>query len=77
MWIYSGVIFSNWIIVCISAFVQSDRPQQFPGLEIKYVRGADPVLKLLNEARDVVETLSIEKWNTDSVELFLSERLRK
>ena len=59
------------------AFVKSDRPAQFPGLEVKYARGADPVLKLLNEDKEVVETLSIEKWNTDSVEEFLSERLRK
>jgi len=50
---------------------------QFPGLTVKYIRGADPVLKLLDENKQVVETLSIEKWNTDSVEEFLSERLRK
>jgi len=57
--------------------VKSDRPQQFPGLTVRYMRGADPVIKLMNERRDVVETLSIEKWNTDSVEEFLNERLRK
>jgi len=57
--------------------VKSDRPQQFPGLEIKYVRGADPEIRLLDENRNVAETLGIEKWNTDSVEQFFSERLKK
>lgn len=61
----------------ISAFVKSDRPNQFPGLEIKYVRGADPEIHLLDENRNVVETLGIEKWNTDSLEGFLQERLKK
>jgi len=35
------------------------------------VRGADPVIKLLDEEEDVAETLAIDKWNTDSVEEFL------
>jgi hypothetical protein len=61
----------------VQAFVKSDLPKQFPGLSIKYVRGADPFIKLLNQKREVVETLSIEKWNTDSVEEFFNERLRK
>ncbi|OWF39495.1 15 kDa selenoprotein [Mizuhopecten yessoensis] len=59
------------------AFVKSDRVKQFPGLNVRYVRGADPIIKLLNEKRDVVETLGIDKWNTDSVEAFFKERLRK
>jgi len=61
----------------ISAFVKSERPNQFPGLTIRYVRGADPIIKLLNDNREVVETLGIDKWNTDSVEAFFKERLRK
>lgn len=60
----------------VQAFVKSDRPQQFPGLEIKYVRGADPEIYLLDENRDVKETLGIEKWNTDSMEQFFRERLQ-
>ena len=35
------------------------------------MRGADPVIKLLDEEEDVAETLAIDKWNTDSVEEFL------
>uniref|UniRef100_A0A8C4ZP25 Selenoprotein F n=1 Tax=Gadus morhua TaxID=8049 RepID=A0A8C4ZP25_GADMO len=43
----------------------------------KYVRGSDPVLKLLDEAGNMEEELSILKWNTDSVEEFLSEKLER
>jgi len=35
------------------------------------VRGADPIIKLLDEEEEVAETLAIDKWNTDSVEEFL------
>jgi len=35
------------------------------------VRGADPIIKLLDEDEEVAETLAIDKWNTDSVEEFL------
>jgi hypothetical protein len=41
------------------------------------VRGADPIIKLLDESKNVVETLGIDKWNTDSVEAFFDERLKK
>lgn len=61
----------------VQAFVKSDKPQQFPGLTVRYMRGADPVIKLLDDDRQVVETLAIDKWNTDSVEEFFKERLRK
>ena len=46
----------------------------FPHLTIKYVRGSDPVIKLIDFS-DSVEELSITKWNTDSIVEFLSERL--
>ncbi|KAE8610699.1 hypothetical protein XENTR_v10012208 [Xenopus tropicalis] len=57
------------------AFVRSEKPKLFKGLQIKYVRGSDPVLKLLDENGNISEELSILKWNTDSVEEFLSEKL--
>ena len=44
---------------------------------MKYVRGADPEIHLMDDNRNVVETLGIEKWNTDSLEGFLHERLKK
>ncbi|KAJ6655835.1 hypothetical protein lerEdw1_004699 [Lerista edwardsae] len=42
-----------------------------------YVRGSDPVLKLLDDGGNIAEELSILKWNTDSVEEFLSEKLER
>uniref|UniRef100_A0A3Q1K6Y3 Selenoprotein F n=1 Tax=Anabas testudineus TaxID=64144 RepID=A0A3Q1K6Y3_ANATE len=54
---------------------ESDKPKMFKGLQIKYVRGSDPVLKLLDDNGNIAEELSILKWNTDSVEEFLSEKL--
>lgn len=61
----------------VQAFVRSDKPKMFKGLQIKYVRGSDPVLKLLDDKGDIEEELSILKWNTDSVEEFLSEKLER
>jgi len=55
--------------------VKSDRPASFPNLTVKYVRGADPIIKLMDEDGDVMETLAIDKWNTDSVEEFLATYL--
>lgn len=55
----------------VAAFIKSERPARYPGLTIKYVRGADPIIKLLDEEEEVAETLAIDKWNTDSVEEFL------
>ncbi|XP_055912413.1 selenoprotein F [Eupeodes corollae] len=61
----------------IQAFLQSERPQKFPNLQIKYVRGLDPIIKLLDKDRNVKETLSIAKWNTDTVEEFFETHLEK
>lgn len=49
----------------------------FKGLQIKYVRGSDPVLKLLDDNGNIADELSILKWNTDSVEEFLGEKLER
>ncbi|XP_031633206.1 selenoprotein F [Contarinia nasturtii] len=61
----------------IQAFCKSDRPSKFPNLTIKYLRGADPIVKLLDENDNVVETLSINKWNTDTVVEFFETHLYK
>uniref|UniRef100_A0A7N4PTX3 Selenoprotein F n=1 Tax=Sarcophilus harrisii TaxID=9305 RepID=A0A7N4PTX3_SARHA len=61
----------------VQAFVKSDKPKLFRGLQIKYVLGSDPVLKLLDDSGNIAEELSILKWNTDSVEEFLSEKLER
>ncbi|RUS79341.1 hypothetical protein EGW08_012895 [Elysia chlorotica] len=57
------------------AFVKGDRADQFPGLTVKYARGADPVIRLLDENLEVQETLGVDKWNTDSLEEFFKEHL--
>lgn len=59
----------------VQAFIKSERPDAFPGLEIKYKRGADPVIKVLNDAGELVESLAIDKWNTDAIVEFLKEHL--
>ncbi|GAB0096218.1 15 kDa selenoprotein [Sergentomyia squamirostris] len=61
----------------IQAFIKSDRPSKFPNLQIKYVRGLDPTVKLLNRKGEVKETLSITKWNTDTVQEFFETHLEK
>lgn len=57
--------------------MKSDRPAKFPNLTIKYLRGLDPIVKLLNEEGEVEEVLSITKWNTDTVEEFFETHLEK
>lgn len=42
----------------IQAFVKSERPSKFKNLEIKYLRGLDPQIKLLDKKGFVVETLT-------------------
>lgn len=49
----------------------------FPNLQIKYVRGLDPIVKLLDKNGSVKETLSITKWNTDTVQEFFETHLEK
>ena len=48
----------------VAAFIKSERPARYPGLTIKYVRGADPVIKLLDEEEDVAEVrIKIFVWS--------------
>ncbi|KAI3375119.1 hypothetical protein L3Q82_021647 [Scortum barcoo] len=75
LWMKIGEVPSSPSVFISTAFVRSDKPKMFKGLQIKYVRGSDPVLKLLDDSGNIAEELSILKWNTDSVEEFLSEKL--
>lgn len=59
----------------IQAFIKSDRPAQFKNLQIKYVRGLDPYVKMYDADGNLKETLSISKWNTDTVEEFFQTHL--
>ncbi|XP_015116034.1 selenoprotein F [Diachasma alloeum] len=58
----------------IQAFIKSDRPKKYKNLQIKYIRGLDPEMKLY-DADGNVENLDIRKWDTDSVDEFLQTHL--
>lgn len=60
----------------IKAFVRSDRPSKYGNLEVQYVRGKDPTLVLYDESNNQVDSLSIDKWTTDTVEEYLNEILK-
>lgn len=70
---------SDKIELWLKKKVISNRNRSFPNtfflVPLQYVRGSDPVLKLLDDEGNISEELSILKWNTDSVEEFLSEKL--
>lgn len=59
----------------VQAFVKSDRPGKFPNLQVKYVGGQMPQIKLIEEDGSVAETLSITKWDTDTIVEFLQTHL--
>jgi len=59
----------------VQAFVKSDRPGKFPNLQIKYMGGQLPQIKLIEADDSVAETLSITKWDTDTIEEFLGTYL--
>lgn len=44
--------------IFFSAFVKSDRPAKFPNLQIKYVRGLDPIIKLMDKDGNVQDVSS-------------------
>lgn len=73
---YSYALMNLWFS-CFAAFVKGDKPAQFPGLKVRYPRGADPIIKLLDESRNVQQTFGIEKWDTDTIEAFLQSRLQQ
>lgn len=55
--------------------MKSDRVKGFPGLTVTYKKGASPTITLKDHSHEVVETLNIEKWTTESLEEFCRERL--
>ncbi|CAF0936400.1 unnamed protein product [Adineta steineri] len=60
----------------IEAFIKSNRPKQFPTFSFKHVPGAEPVLHLYNDKDENVQSLGIEKWDTDTLTAFLEENLQ-
>jgi len=59
----------------IQAFVKGEKSKQFPNFSIKYMRGAYPTIKLMNAEEEVVDELSIDKWDTNTIEEFLHQHL--
>ncbi|XP_065203327.1 selenoprotein F-like [Planococcus citri] len=55
----------------IQAFIKSKLPEQHPNLQIRYVHGRDPIIKLIDETDEVKEIIAIEKWNTETVNEYL------
>lgn len=43
----------------ILAFIKSDRPNKYPNLTIRYVRGLDPIIKLMDSNGNVQEVIFI------------------
>ena len=41
----------------VAAFIKSERPSRYPGLTIKYVRGADPIIKVLCSVKDSIRII--------------------
>ena len=57
------------------AFIRGDKSRKFPNLSVKYVRGAEPVIKLLDSNGEEKDELNIQKWDTDTIDEFLSQHL--
>jgi len=58
-----------------TAFIKGDKSKQFENFSIKYMRGAEPIMKLLDADGNVVEELNIQKWDTDTITEFLTEHI--
>jgi len=61
----------------IKAFVNEEKKdKKYANLEIEYARGAMPSLILKNDEGAEVETLAIDKWDTDTVREYLTQHLK-
>ena len=59
----------------IQAFVKGSGKDKYPRLQVRYKKGASPTLKLLDDTNTVQDTLAIDRWDTDTIEEFLTEKL--
>lgn len=71
----SVTVYNTHLFWFFIAFIKSDRPSKYKNLQIKYVRGLDPIIKLLDADNKVEDILDIHKWDTDSVDEFLATHL--
>jgi len=61
----------------IKAFINDEKKdQKFLNLKVEYARGASPTLILKDEDEAEVESLSLDKWDTDTVREYLLQHLR-
>ncbi|CAG2182665.1 unnamed protein product, partial [Oppiella nova] len=52
-----------------------ERGRKFGSFSHRHVGGAYPILKLLDSGGRVVDELNIQKWDTDTIDQFLTEHL--
>lgn len=43
------------LINLFTAFIKSNLPDQYPNLQIRYVHGRDPIIKLIDDTGEVKE----------------------
>ena len=54
-----GVMTSIIVCVCVCvAFVKGEEVEKFPTLQVRYKKGANPTLKLLDDTKTVQDTLA-------------------
>lgn len=56
---YLNQINCTFFIYTVLAFIKSDRPNKYPNLTIRYVRGLDPLIKLMDSNGNVQEVRNI------------------
>jgi len=62
----------------IEAFVKTEEKEhRFKNLELKHMQYQNPIIKLFNVEGDLVETLSISKWTTDTIAEYLALHLQE
>lgn len=58
----------------VSAFIDG-KLKQLANMEVKYKKGAPPVIKLYGDGTKPEETVSIDSWNEETLAQFLEEKL--
>lgn len=58
----------------VSAFIDT-KLKQLPNMEVKYKKGAAPIIKLYGESSKPEETVGIENWNEETLNQFIEEKL--
>lgn len=57
----------------MSTFIRKNA-NDFSGLKVQYVSGADPVLKM--KGANSVDTVSLKTWSTDQISQHLQQNLK-